>query len=401
MARALFYFLALVDKKTGWAIAHGWLVVLVHLEIIIDADAPSTSRDLPPLKSPPIPNILVLIIASYLYVFARRNRDAISNLGNAGALGARLFLAPPKSRLVGWMVRSGMDFPRAIEEDLLSWETTLLLCKDPEKLSTKGELKYSDNTFGPKKFRYLTEPLKIQPMHIKDTPLMASYAFHFLVSPDDAIKQIQELLSLRRSAALGKRPLLIWEPAPYSCHPENLSTCLQAAELVDVFSPNDIELAAFFGNQQSTPLDRETVEGLAHKCIDSGIGPLGLGTVVVRAGDEGCCVHSRAQKMPTWLPAYYQSSNKMSNAAAGKVVDPTGAGNAFLGAFAIGFHETKDTILAACYGTVGASFALEQIGMPKRQAVAGGEELWNGADVRSRLEEYMSRLAGEGEVLPT
>lgn len=86
---------------------------------------------------------------------------------------------------------------------------------------------------------------------------------------------------------------------------------------------------------------------------------------------------------PTWLPAYHQSGS-------GKVVNSTGAGNAFLGSFAIGYQDTGSFVEAAKYGAVGASFVVEQIGVPSLTG-NGIEELCNGASVRSRLEEYLKR----------
>ncbi len=47
----------------------------------------------------------------------------------------------------------------------------------------------------------------------------------------------------------------------------------------------------------------------------------------------------------------------------------------FLGAFAIGLLETNDLIHAAYYGNVGASFALEQICIPKTKMIDVGREL--------------------------
>ena len=77
------------------------------------------------------------------------------------------------------------------------------------------------------------------------------------------------------------------------------------------------------------------------------------------------------------------------------MVDPTGAGNAFLGGYSIGYLQTGGDIeQAACYGSVAASFALEQVGMPKR--IDGDEELWNGASVLDRLNEYRARQESVG-----
>ena len=57
-----------------------------------------------------------------------------------------------------------------------------------------------------------------------------------------------------------------------------------------------------------------------------------------------------------WIPAYHQSSEL--------VVDPTGGGNTFLGAFAVALARGKGMEEAARWGNVAASFAIEQVGMP-------------------------------------
>ena len=95
-----------------------------------------------------------------------------------------------------------------------------------------------------KTFRYTTKPLKTEPRHLLDTPLLSAQCFHLLTSPHDAMDQVRELMSLRHSRAIEEPPMIIWEPAPASCLPENLAACLEAMKLVDVFSPNHIELAA-------------------------------------------------------------------------------------------------------------------------------------------------------------
>jgi len=46
------------------------------------------------------------------------------------------------------------------------------------------------------------------------------------------------------------------------------------------------------------------------------------------------------------------------------VVDPTGAGNAYCGGFLAGYLQTGDVLTAARYGTVAASFLVEQAGLP-------------------------------------
>ena len=73
------------------------------------------------------------------------------------------------------------------------------------------------------------------------------------------------------------------------------------------------------------------------------------------------------------------------------MVDPTGAGNTFLGGFVAGLQTTGDVHDAVCYGHVAASFALEQIGLPTLEETEG-RVVCNGVVVMERLEEYRRRL---------
>lgn len=192
------------------------------------------------------------------------------------------------------------------------------------------------------------------------------------------------LASRRQSGFVDQRPLLIWEPAPLSCENGHLSSFISAIKLVDVFSPNHLELFRIFGEKPSTPFNRMQVERLAKRFLHVGVGPEQNGSIIVRAGEHGSMTLA-TDGVPYWIPPYYHDDTSS------KAVDATGAGNAFLGAYAIGLLKTKDSHQAACYGSVAASFALEQIGIPHR-TVSKGHELWNGEDVHKRLKLYMEGL---------
>jgi sugar/nucleoside kinase (ribokinase family) len=195
-------------------------------------------------------------------------------------------------------------------------------------------------------------------------------------------------MELRHKAGVEQRPLILWEPRPSSCVPESENAFFRAVQMVDIFSPNHIELALIFGNPSPEIVDRATLERYVSRFLESGVGLSNTGAVVLRAGEEGCLVASSTQPAK-WLPSFY---SLVGDTNTSKVVDPTGAGNAFLGAFAIGYLETRDLVHAACYGNVGASFALEQIGVPTVEFRRGGKELWNGFDVYSRLHQYRTRI---------
>ncbi|RHZ43557.1 pfkB family carbohydrate kinase superfamily [Aspergillus thermomutatus] len=310
--------------------------------------------------------------------------DVLGGSGAYATLGARLFLRPPLSHTLGWMIHTGNDFPKLMEDRLKSWDATLIVERESDKPSTRGLLEYKDTSFGPKHFKYTTPILTVHDSNLKNTPLLTSKAYHYLEPPQDIQTRLASLLALRREAGAPERPFIIWEPAPYSCQPENLQASLDAAHVVDVLSPNHLELAALFGESPSAALDKARIESLARRFLKSGVGPDGKGTVVVRAGEHGSVVVAR-DIPPTWLPPFYTSAPGREQHS--KIVDATGAGNAFLGAYAIGYLHTGSVVEAGCYGTVGGSFALEQVGMPEKSDGEDGE-LWNGADVLGRLREY-------------
>ncbi|OQE12185.1 hypothetical protein PENVUL_c001G01995 [Penicillium vulpinum] len=341
-------------------------------------------------------------------------RKPLTNvLGGSGAyatLGARLFLPSPLSRSLAWPIRIGNDFPDPIAELLHSWDTNLVITNEPDQSSTRGLLEYQDTTFGrakslsiypsslahtiavSKNFKYTTPILAIQESKLSGTALLSSKVYHYLASPQDMRKHFLNILSLREQAGIQHRPLIIWEPAPLSCKPENLQDCLEAAALVDVFSPNHLELAALFENTAATS-DRTEIERLALKLLANGVGLEGKGTVIIRAGENGCFVQS-SNLISKWLPPFHMAGTGEEQAT--KVVDPTGAGNAFLGGYSVGHLQTGgDIIQAACYGSVAASFAVEQVGMPEKRN-EGDEELWNGASVLGRLNEYRARQESTG-----
>lgn len=194
------------------------------------------------------------------------------------------------------------------------------------------------------------------------------------------------LLDLRRKHGITWRPLLVWEPAPLGCQRDNLDAHLRACKLVDVFSPNHLELGYLVDGrtEQEPAFSRLAVERSAKTFWDSGIGLRGEGVAVIRAGEHGCLTISSASGSQ-WLPPFYSEPSM-------KVVDPTGAGNTFLGAFSVTLQSTGDVQEACISATVAASFALEQFGYPKLSTgTSRTEELWNGSSVSTRTGEYRAR----------
>lgn len=77
-----------------------------------------------------------------------------------------------------------------------------------------------------------------------------------------------------------------------------------------------------------------------------------------------------------------------------------GGGNAFLGGFCAGLSSGlpaegfTDIEIAAFYGNVAASYAIEQLSVPQL-SVTQGKELWNGSNPYSRLAELLQRYKSE------
>lgn len=195
-------------------------------------------------------------------------------------------------------------------------------------------------------------------------------------------------------------PLFVWEPVPDCCRASELQSICDALQYVDVVSPNHDELAGLFTGLElppsEGPLDPKLVERWSFELLKSGVGEHGLGAVVVRAGALGCYIATGDLKRRKWLPAYHQSDPTSSRP--NKVVDPTGAGNTFLGGLAIGLVRggripgLLNIEEAAVWATVAASFAVEQVGLPMLIRDADGES-WNGVSVMERLQEYKWRLS--------
>ncbi|KAI0523684.1 Ribokinase-like protein [Xylaria bambusicola] len=112
-----------------------------------------------------------------------------------------------------------------------------------------------------------------------------------------------------------------------------------------------------------------------------------------------------------WIPAFHNKSYEEGNDAPpderevaegetvqkrqnkGRVIDPTGGGNTFLGGLAVALARGKGLEEAAAWASVAASFAIEQIGVPTIGQDDQGNETWNGVRVDERFEEFKTRLA--------
>lgn len=207
-----------------------------------------------------------------------------------------------------------------------------------------------------------------------------------MARPADLEAQVAALHSLRDQETASSRPVVVWEPFPPSCSLSSQEAHLRACKHADVFSPNHLELLQLFEDRslRADADERSRIEAYANRLLSASLEDGGEGTViVVRAGEHGCVVLSKTQDC-TWFEPFFDPSSQ-------RVVDATGAGNCFLGAFAVAFTRTRSLVEAAVNGTVAASFAVEQVGLPVL-SVGEGLERWNDETFEGRLQEYRARM---------
>ncbi|PVH79485.1 hypothetical protein DL98DRAFT_549594 [Cadophora sp. DSE1049] len=210
-----------------------------------------------------------------------------------------------------------------------------------------------------KKFKYTTEPLRPPPNDLVASNLLAARCYHFLSKPVEISCQLTHLVELRRLHGINSRPWIF----------------------VDMFSPNHLEMMKLFTDEITGDFRPELSEIQAQKFLDHSVGPDGQGYIVIRAAEHGCLSASRASGL-CWSPAFYAPGSDVS-----RVVDPTGAGNAFIEGFAMAMVQDLALDEAVAYSNVAPSFALEQIGAPILK-INGLSETWNGEKVMDRLEQY-------------
>lgn len=342
------------------------------------------------------------------------------------------------ARAVSWIVDVGSDFPAETFDVIKSWNTDCVFREDHSRLTTRAWNGYHPNekrgkllaislertraVTDPTDFKYLTPKLRLEPEMLSDKQIW-SKTFHMVCSASRCISIVQHILQRRETLQqagkapsavhASKRPIFVWEPVPDLCTPAEQEKFFAANKVVDVVSPNHMELGMMF-DQPGWTEQSQLGQQLVQRITESGIGPDGNGLLVIRAGKDGCYTYSRSTKI--WLPAYHQPDPS----GATPVIDPTGAGNSFLGALAQGMVTTGrepfqviDSVLsdsktwkkalqswdnyqhypmALICATVAAGFVVEQIGVPQIKVDGEGKELWNQTEFTERVRLYTQQL---------
>jgi sugar/nucleoside kinase (ribokinase family) len=157
--------------------------------------------------------------------------------------------------------------------------------------------------------------------------------FHFGVHPERPNLSVVQVLR-RSGMAISIEP---FRPSARPLNDEELGTLLTAC---DIFSPNVEEARSLVGEGDPETLVRRLSGG-------------GAPIVALRMGDEGSLIHRLQDDELHYIPAVPVAA-----------VDPVGAGNAYCGAFLVGWLETGDLREAGLRAAVAGSFLVEQYGLP-------------------------------------
>ncbi|MFZ0545566.1 MAG: carbohydrate kinase family protein [Candidatus Promineifilaceae bacterium] len=112
---------------------------------------------------------------------------------------------------------------------------------------------------------------------------------------------------------------------------------------VDAFLPSAQEVRSLFGQEVDLWKAAET------------LAEWGTAIVVIKHGANGVLIYERENGRKTHLPAYHSAGDN-------RIVDITGAGDAFCGGFLAGLFTTRDIVRSAEMGLVSASLVIEGYG---------------------------------------
>ncbi|KLO20550.1 Ribokinase-like protein [Schizopora paradoxa] len=299
-----------------------------------------------------------------------RLQPQVGGNGLYASVGARIWLPPTQ---VGMVIEKGSDFPPRVQADLEKYGRDMWLFKSlPNQLTTRSMTTFRNNQ---REFKYLTARPPTTTKIINGTKFERARTVHFHCAPSEAISLVREMDCIPKW-----NPITVYEPHPLACNPAELPSLISILPRINILSPNSTEALALLSIKDAP--SRSVIEGAAKFFLKYGVGPGGQGYVIIRCHDLGSYVACRQRGV--WIDAYWTNNN------ARRVVDVTGAGNAYLGGLSAGLYYTHDVFEAALYATVSASYTIEQRGLPKLTRFWKTEK-WNGDSPRKRLKNLKAR----------
>lgn len=309
-------------------------------------------------------------------------KDVLGGGGTFAIIGSRMVLGSKESKKCCWVIDIGSDCPDEILKEIKSWNTGGIFRYDQSRKCTRGWNMYGPNDF--RAFKYITPKKRIVVPDLEKYPwMLASKSFHLICSPQRCIQLLSELRELSEKKNIeSDKAVIVWEPVPDCCKPEYIEDTYKILNCIDILTPNAAECAAFFGEPE--PTDKTNCEKIGmifYKYMtkpNSGI--------VLRCGSLGSMLIVSGNKQIRWFPAYHKKSDDLQK---NKVIDPTGCGNTFVGAFATAFVKSNKDFETACiYATLASGACIEQHGLPKISVDDNGVELWNGLSMEQRAKIY-------------
>lgn len=200
--------------------------------------------------------------------------------------------------------------------------------------TTKNSIRYRPDgsrdespVYGFEHFRVMTPSLRL----VSDEYRRARSVYYFGgLQPS----QFDETIEFADTAGA----LLNWEVEADLCVPERRDDVEEMLAQVDLVSLNRAEAHSLLGIDDPYRQVRALLDG-------------GAPVVALRAGADGSFVGSAVEIVRVGAPS-------------GPVVDPTGAGNAYSGAFGVAYDITRDLAAAGHIATAAAAAAIAQHGLP-------------------------------------
>lgn len=302
------------------------------------------------------------------------NREPECNIIGGGVsyaiVGGRIASGPKLGKRICGIIDKGSDFPQEIEDEIKQWGSGAIFRLDPSRLTTRGANIYRED--GVRDFVYYSPKKRIEAHDIITTGnLIELQSFHFCCSIERCEETI-DLFSGMAEKAGRPKPIYIFEPFPDVCTAENFYTLSKMLHKVDIFTPNLQEALSFLGLVDE-PRSIDDIKALASKfwrfCSPSS-------GVVLRCGALGSFIMTK--DLSVMLPAYHTDQDK--------VIDVTGGGNSYCGAFVTALVLSKDWLIAGVMANIASGIIIERLGVPE---LKNGE--WNGLSVKARLQTYISR----------
>ena len=222
-----------------------------------------------------------------------------------------------------------------------------------QNANVKGSIKYSTNSYTGAAFIFIDDKTgdnaiiiapgaasEISLSDIHDNSEIISSTDVFLTQLEQPIEVAQEALKVAKE----NNKITILNPAPAARLPKEIFG------LCDFITPNETETEALTGLPVRTEKEAEN----AAKVLND----LGVKTPIITMGEQGAFLYEHGL-----VPAFN----------AGKVVETTGAGDAFNGGFAVALSEGKSALEAVKFGCATASISVTRAGtapsMPARDEV--------------------------------